>query len=747
MRKPLHTILGVALALALLLPYFACQPVETPSPPPAETAGPLGTPPPAPPGATPATTATPAPQPTPKPATPKPSPSPTRKPAPPPPTVAPTAKPEPGVYRNETHGFVIRYPAPWTAQETGERSPIVRIFSPGAYPVVLVELNATTELTTPTKYAQDQLTQWRTTLNRFNIDEQKDITLGDVPAYQAVFSWVSDNVTLKAKMLFVLRGSQAFVVYGLAPRADFDNMVQITDAILTSFRLEDPKPFGVARGQAVTLVDNGPTTMDPALSREASSHSYIIQVFSGLVSLDKKLNIVPAVAERWDVTDGGKVYTFRLRRDATFHNGRAVTANDFKYSWERAAKPATKSLTVETYLGDVVGVKDMLAGRAQEIQGVKVIDDHTLQVTIDGPKAYFLAKLTYPTAFVVDRDNVERGGGQGNEWWRRPNGTGPFRLMEWQKDQLLILARNDQYYGDAPASPFVVYRLLGGVPMIMYQTGEVDVADVGIGDIDRVRDPSNPLSRELKVFPVLAVDYIAFSIDKPPFDDAKVRQAFNHAVDKNKIIERVLKGTRRKAAGILPPGIPGFNPELKGLDFDVEKAKQLIAESKYGSVANFPPIKITTAGSTGDVSDFLAAIIQEWKQNLGVSITVRGLDPESFSYIIKEERDEMIIGGWVADYPDPEDFLDVLFHTGSQANDSNYSNPELDRLLDQARVEQDAARRLKMYQEIEQKLVDDAAAMPLWYSTQYLLVKPYVKDFELSPLGYPLLEQASLLPR
>lgn len=748
MKKQFNFIFSLILTLALLLPYVACQQVETPapSPVPAETARPVATTPPAPTGL-PEVTATAVPKPTPKPATPKPkaSPSPTRRPTLPPPTVEPAPKPEPGVYRNTTHGFVLRYPAPWTLQETGARAPILRI-SPetASYPLTQVDINPTLEVTTAAKYAQDYLTQLRGALNRFNIDEQKEVKVGDVPAYQAIFTWVGDGVTLKAKMLFIGRGSQVFQVYALGPRADFDNTSQITDAILTSFRLEEPKPFGIARSQALTLVDNGPTTLDPAVSRESSSHSYITQVFSGLVSLNKELKVVPALAERWEVAEGGKVYTFYLRKEAVFHNGKGVTASDFKYSWERAANPRTKSPTVETYLGDIVGLKDVVSGKAPEIQGVKVIDDYTLQVTIDGPKAYFLSKLTYPTAFVVDQDNVESGGA---EWWRRPNGTGPFRLMEWRKDDLLILARNERYYGEPTRTGYVVFRLLAGRPMIMYENGEVDAAGVSVNDIDRARDPANPLSKELKVFPVLTLDYVAFSIDKPPFDDVKVRQAFSYAVDREKIIQRVLKGMNPIANGILPPGMPGHNQDLKGPVFDVDKAKQLIAASKYGSAASFPPIKLTIAGGSGDFPDYIAAIIQEWKQNLGVQVTVRQLEPETFSYIIKEERNEMMIGGWVADYPDPENFLDVLFHTGSQANDSGYSNPEIDALLDKARVEQDPAARLKMYQEIEPKLLDDAAVIPLWFAIQYVLVKPYAKDYELSPLGYPLLEQVTLLPR
>lgn len=733
MRKILNIYLTLVLVLGLgfgLLSQIGCEQGEEPTP--------LRTLP-ATPGAelTPKTTLVKPPE-TPKPAI---SPSPG---APPVPglTPLPTPKPEPGLYRNTDYGFTIRYPERWSAQETGERKPIVRIGHSGNYPLFYIEVDPLSEVMTPEQFAENYLGLLKQALNRFSFEEQGEITIGDTAGYEAVFTWVGDNVTMKAKFIFVVRGSQAFQVYAVAPRSDFDRNASTIDEVLNSFRLEEPRPFGVARSQALTLYDTGPTTLDPSISRESSSHAFIAHLFGGLATLDKDLRVVPDIAERWEVGQGGTVYTFYLRKGARFHNGREVTANDFKYSWERTANPKTKSPTVETYLGDIVGVKDVLKGKATEIQGVKVVDDYTLQVTIDAPKAYFISKLTYPTAFVVDRDNVEAG----PEWWRRPNGTGPFKLLEWKKDDLLILARNDAYHLEKPLIANVVFRLYGGRPMTMYETGEIDVASVYVFDIEKAKDPANPLSKELQEYTVLSLDYIAFSTDLPPFDDPKVRQAFSLAVDKDKVIDRVLKNMNPRADGILPPGIPGYNPELEGLKFDVQKARELIAASKYGSVAKLPPITITIAGSGGEIADQLTAIIGEWKQNLGVQVTVRQLDPETYSYIIKEERDELAFSGWIADYPDPENFLDVLFHSDSQANDSGYSNPEIDALLEQARVEQDSGKRLKMYQEIEQKLVDDAAVIPMWFGSHHQLVKPYVKGYDLTGLGYPVLGRVFLEP-
>jgi oligopeptide transport system substrate-binding protein len=174
----------------------------------------------------------------------------------------------------------------------------------------------------------------------------------------------------------------------------------------------------------LTLYGTDPYTLDPAVSGDMNSYEYIVQIFSGLVKLDDFLQPAPDIALSWTISDDHMTYTFYLRDDVEFQDGKKVTAADFKYSWERAADPATGSNVAETYLGDIGGVKDVIAGKTKEISGVKVLDEHTLQVTIDAPRSYFLYKLTYPTAMVVDKDNVAQGSG----WWYKPNGTGPFEL-------------------------------------------------------------------------------------------------------------------------------------------------------------------------------------------------------------------------------------------------------------------------------------------------------------------------------
>jgi oligopeptide transport system substrate-binding protein len=499
-------------------------------------------------------------------------------------------------------------------------------------------------------------------------------------------------------------------------------------------------PIPTPEKGVLNLWDTGPLTLDPAISSETTSHNYVMQIYSGLVRLSEEAKPVPDIAESWQRNDDGKTYTFYLRKGVKFHNGREVTAHDFKYSWERACYPETTSQTAATYLGDIIGAKEVLEGKATEISGVEVINDYTLKVSIDAPKAYFLDKLTYPTAFVVDKDNVESGTG----WWLKPNGTGPFKLREWRQDQILELEPNELYYGKPAIIKSVVFHLLAGIPMALYQTDEIDVAEVDENYFDTATDKTGPFYKELAVFPELSLFYIGFNTQKPPFDDINVRRAFCHALNKERIIKLTLKDMMTKTDGILPPDMPGYNENLKGLGYDVTKAKELIATSKYGSVANLPPITLTTAGWGGNIPPYLGAVVQDWQQNLGIEVTIRQLEPETFNYHLKEEADGMFVTGWIADYPDPQNFLDVLFHTGAEYNSGNYSNPDVDALLDRAGVELDEPTRFNLYQQAEQIVVNEAACLPLWFGKTYLLIKPYVKNYKLDIQGIPTLRDVYL---
>jgi oligopeptide transport system substrate-binding protein len=232
-----------------------------------------------------------------------------------------------------------------------------------------------------------------------------------------------------------------------------------------------------------------PREYDPATTHGSGDKL----AFSGLVAFDPQLSLVPDLALGWDISPDGQTYTLHLRPDARFHNGKPVTAHDVVYSWERAANPVTNSDTVLTYLGDIVGVPEVRNGQANHISGLQVIDDHTLQVIIDAPQPYFLLKLTSPTAFVLDRANVESG----PDWYRSPNGTGPYRLARWESFKWLLYERNDDYHLEPPQIPDVIFQLYSGSPLRLYESGEIDVTGVGGNNLSRFTDPDEPMSQEL----------------------------------------------------------------------------------------------------------------------------------------------------------------------------------------------------------------------------------------------------------
>jgi ABC-type transport system substrate-binding protein len=478
---------------------------------------------------------------------------------------------------------------------------------------------------------------------------------------------------------------------------------------------------------------------------DATSAAYIIEIFSGLVTLSPELEVVPDIAERWEVSEDGTAYTFYLRDDAKFHDGKPVTARDFKYSFERACDPWTGSVVADIYLGDIVGAKEKLYGFGDEVSGVEVLDDHTLRITIDAPKPYFLGKLTHSTAFVVDKDNVERGG---RTWTDKPNGTGPFKLKEYRFGRQIVLEPNDLYYGQPkPSVEQVNFILAGGSAMTMYENGELEAVPVGLTDIERVTDPTNPLNKELTIVPTMSTFYLGFNVNQPPFDDVKVRQAFNYALDKQRIMDVIYKKTVPTATGIVPPTMPDYhNEDLEVLSHDLDKALELIAESKYGDVADLPEVTIYVTGAGGAPSRLIEAIVGMYKENLGVDIAIQQTEWATFLSDIsqKENPYQMYSLGWIADYPDPENFLDVLFHSEQSENHMRYSNPELDELLEKARTEQDPEERLNLYRKAEQIIINDAPWVPLFYEVEYWLTKPYVKGMIYPSMIIPKLQYVSI---
>jgi oligopeptide transport system substrate-binding protein len=500
------------------------------------------------------------------------------------------------------------------------------------------------------------------------------------------------------------------------------------------------KPTEIS-GDVLNLYGEDPYTLDPAQAGDSVSINYIFQIFSGLVTLDNDLEPVADIAESWEISNDNLVYTFYLRNDVYFHNGEKVKAADFKYSWERACNPATGSQTASLYLGDILGVDEVLDGEDVHISGVKIIDDYTLQVTLEKAVTYFLEKLSYPVSFVVDESNVS----DGYYWWTDPNGTGAFELWDWTEGSELVLSRNDDYYGDTAKLDFVVYKILSGLEFDMYETGEIDVCSVGLDYIYRAADLNGEFHDQLKNSPELSVMYICFNCNQPPFDDVNVRRAFDMAIDKTKLVSLVFNDTVMQADGIIPFGMTGYNENLSSPEFDPQAALSPIASSSYGDISNLPEIVITDGGYGGRISAIVDAVINEWRVNLGIEVTVRQLEPNEFLYKILSEKDNIFFWGWSADYPHPQNFLQILFSTGSEGNYGEYSNLEVDALLESAGTENHEEVSLELYRQAEQILIDDSACIPLYFGRNYILVKPYIEGYELNALGLVKLSEVYII--
>ena len=424
-----------------------------------------------------------------------------------------------------------------------------------------------------------------------------------------------DGTSLVQRVQVTSRATFTFAVVLEAPASEVNDLEQAFDAVLGSFESFTPAPFGVPRDKAFTMPLGEPTTMDPAVARETTSGFFVNHVFSGLVRLDDDYSVVPDLAESWEVDESGTVYTFTLRKGITFHNGRAITAEDFKYSMERGTDLDLNSDTVPLYLGDIVGVDEKLNGEMDQVDGVEVVDERTLRITIDARKEYFLAKLTYPTSFVVDRVTIRA---KGEDWWmgEEINGSGPFKLTRWVPEEYVVLERFDGFHRP-PEIEYVVSprgTVAGAGALDMYLSNAWDAVWVGVRSLDRVEEVG--LTAELSEYPQLTSYFVSVDGARPPFDDLNVRRAFAMALDRQGLIDDMLEGNVTLAEGLLPPGIPGYSESLQGIPFDPDEARRLLAESKYAE--DLPEIVYTGVDYGGQPSSLIQYMLDGWRDELGV---------------------------------------------------------------------------------------------------------------------------------
>jgi peptide/nickel transport system substrate-binding protein/oligopeptide transport system substrate-binding protein len=496
-------------------------------------------------------------------------------------------------------------------------------------------------------------------------------------------------------------------------------------------------PAPVAREQVYRFrLREDPPNLDPALVTDNLSDAVAANVFRGLVAMDPEtLEVVPSVASSWTVSPDGLLYTFRLRADARFHNGRQVTAEDAAWSFRRLLNKDTQS-TRRWLLEPVAGAMAFAEGRAGDVAGIGVSAPDTLTLRLERPFAPFLAMLTMTGAAIVPRevyDDSAKG------YLRAPVGCGPFRLTRWEQGNVIEMQAFEGYWGGRPAIDKVLVRIIENRSSALeeYRAG-------GLDSLDEVPTELAPdIAGDVHRYPFIGVGYIGFNLGLAPFKgNAALRKAFNYAVDKEYLWGVLMPGGNTPARGIIPPGIPGYDPDLPGYPHDPAKALSLLAEAGYPGGRGLPSIALWV--NTSDDNRRIAQQIQADLKKIGVSISIKEVDWAAYLQAVEGTatvpgQPQMFRFGWNLDYPDADAVLRLQLHSrniGPQGNYFRYANPEFDRLVDQSLSQTDAQARVDNYRRAERiAVMDDAVWLFLNYFESATLFKPYVKGIVHTPLG------------
>jgi len=515
-----------------------------------------------------------------------------------------------------------------------------------------------------------------------------------------------------------------------------------------------PKTTGSDNVIRATIASE-PKTLDPSLNNALDGGNYILCAFEGLTRIGKDGNIVAGAAESWETSPDGLVWTFHIRKDAKWSDGKDVTANDFIYAWKRTVDPKTAA-DYAYYIYFIKNGEKINAGEADiDTLGVKALDEKTLEVTLENPCPFFTEIVAFP-ALVPQREDIVSA--DKDKWALNPStyiGNGPYKLTAWEHDSKITFEKNDNYWDkDSIVAPKIEWYLMNDQNAILsaFKNGQVVYAK---------NIPSDELAAEkqagnLKIQPLLGTYYLDFVNNKPPFDNVKVRKAFSLAIDRNYLVETVKKGGEKPATGYVPYGISDINPEpdfrttggdyisVKPEDYEknVQEAKKLLAEAGYPDGKGFP--KVTFGLNSGAGHEPIAEAVQQmWKENLGVEVEILAQEWNVFQQSRKDGVYNINRNGWIGDYMDASTFLD-MFTTGIGQNNAKYSNPKYDELISSARKEADPAKRIQFYHEAEKLLMDDAAIAPLYYYTEPVVISPKLQGVVNTKLGFVLFNWASL---
>jgi peptide/nickel transport system substrate-binding protein/oligopeptide transport system substrate-binding protein len=468
-----------------------------------------------------------------------------------------------------------------------------------------------------------------------------------------------------------------------------------------------------------------PTSLDPAMIVDVSGGSVAAKLFNGLVRFDEHMNVVPDVASEWRISEDGRTYTFSLRRDVRFHNGRLLTAHDVAYSFERVLSPESGSRR-KWLFEPVLGATDLIEGRTESCKGIEILDDHTIRIKLERPLSVFIGFLAMPNAYIVPREEVERWG---RDFSDHVIGTGPFTLEEWRHDEVLRLARNQQYFGDSAHVSAINYRVLPEEfsRIAEFEAGNIDIVEVPAAEFPRFS--SDPFwQKQMKSRVGLNTYYIGFNCRNAPMDNPAFRHAVNMAIDRQKIVDVTLQGRARIAVGSIPPELPGHNRERTGYAYDPERARQML--QSMGEEAT-RPLKLYQRARRSSLE--INEAVQYYLRKVGLEVEIVQLEWSAFKQAVSDGDADMFLLSWHADYPDAENFLFPVFHSsnwGASGNRAFYANPAFDSLIEQAQRESNPQKRASLYEEADSLIINDAPWVFLWHRSDYFLTQPWVSDYE-----------------
>ncbi|MFL5758842.1 MAG: peptide ABC transporter substrate-binding protein [Thermomicrobiales bacterium] len=496
-------------------------------------------------------------------------------------------------------------------------------------------------------------------------------------------------------------------------------------------------PFSgdLAADQVMTLPLTEPTTMDPGVSYGDDELSIFYNIFDGLVGIDQQTGeVVPRVAERYEANADASEYTFHIRSGVTWSDGTPLTAQDFLYSWKRVLDPNTLSQYIPA-LYPIKNAEKIANGEADIADfGVAAPDDSTLVVTLEGPTTFFPLLATTWTFFPVPKHVVDA---KAEAWVEAGNivSNGPYVMTEWSHDQQIVLGANDKYYGDKPTITKATYRLYKDDTLqaySSYENNELDYAEPGGPDLERIlADPT--LSAELIQFPLSNTYFMIGDTTNPPTDKVEFRQALYKSIDRQTLATTIFKGEYLPAASVLPPNIPGNNPDA-AMPESVDEAKQLL------STAGIDPSSVNIEIAYRNVSPYktLAEFLQsEWQENLGIKIKLTPIEDSAYSdwrAARATTKFNIYTGVWGSDFADASNWFNQNFTTAADHYQSHWSNAEFDQLVETAVTNTNTEERDKQYSDAEVILVKEASIIPVMRGKAFRAVKPWVKDLFLQPI-------------